>query len=83
MRSLPPLPLAGFEAFPLRVGVVDLAQSNACGHARRFAGDSAASASACAPKVAPESPPRKDTPAGEEDESSTLALANGEQGFPK
>jgi hypothetical protein len=50
---------AGFEAFPLRVGVLDLAESTACGPARRFAGDSAASDSGCAPKVAPESPPRK------------------------
>ncbi len=33
---------AGFEAFPLRVGVVDRPQSTACGPARRFAGDSAA-----------------------------------------
>jgi hypothetical protein len=47
---------AGFEAVPLRVDVVDLPQSTACGPARRFAGDSAANDSAFAPEVAPESP---------------------------
>jgi hypothetical protein len=30
---------AGFEVFPLRVGVLDLVQSTACGPARRFCGE--------------------------------------------
>ncbi len=54
MRNLPHLPLV-FEAFPLRVGVLDLVESIGCGPVRRFAGDSVA----CALKVAAESPPRK------------------------
>ncbi len=31
---------AGFDGFPLRVGVLDLVQSTACGSARRIGGDS-------------------------------------------
>ncbi len=82
---LPPF-AADFEAFPLRVGVLDLAESTACGSARRIesrAGDLVARDSRFAPKLAPESPPRKEAPACEEDESSTVALSKRRARLPE
>ncbi len=84
VRSLPPF-AAGVEAFSVRVGVLDPVQSTACGPARRIGGDSVGGVthdSGCAPKVAPESPPRKDAPACATNESSTVAFQKGEGDLP-
>ncbi len=79
---------AGFEALSLRVGVADLVESIRWGSARRLAGDSGGGTASdsglgrrsCGTRARVRD--LKDAPAGEENESSTLAFPNGEQGFP-
>jgi hypothetical protein len=75
---------AGFEAFPLRVGVLDLVRSSRWGAARRIGGALAANGSRLRPKLAPQSPPLKDAPACATNESSTgAAFQIGEGDLPK
>ncbi len=76
VRSLPPF-AAGFEGFPLRVGVLDLAESIRWDQARRIGGDSGLTQDSRA-RV----PPRKDAPACAMNESSTVAFPNGEGDLP-
>ncbi len=54
---------AGFEGFPLRVGLVDLTQSTACGSARRIGGDLVARDSGLTQDSRARVPPLKDAPA--------------------
>ncbi len=81
VRSLPSLPLV------LSVGVLDLAESTACGSARRFGGASVGGASprlGSEPRIrAPESRDQKDAPAWDTNESSTGAIQNGEGDLAK
>ncbi len=85
VRILPPLPL-GFEAFPLRVGVLDLAQSTACGPARRIGASllvALAHDSGLTQDLRARVRDQRDAPTCDTNESSTGAFQNGEQGFPK
>ncbi len=73
---------AGFEAFSLCVGVLDLAQSTACGPARRFAGDLAARDSGLTQDLRARVRDQKDAPACATNESSTVAFQNAEGDLP-
>ncbi len=76
---------AGFEACPLRVGVLDLPQSTACGPARRIGATllvALAHDSGLTQDLRARVRDQKDAPAREENESSTVAFQNGEGDLP-
>ncbi len=73
---------AGFEALPLRVGVVDLPQSIRWGSARRIGGDLVARDSGLTQDARARVPPLKDAPACDKNDSSTGAIQNGESDLP-